>query len=136
VTCQLCIRPSPLIRGGYCISGIFTSLVRTTIDRRACGVSQEEEKALKEGTNKALMFPILKLAGSGGLTLPQIMEKAKEGGVMDFNDKNRRHLCSVSFQPITSKMVVLLLLLVGISRFLLFINLCKTHKFSLTPILL
>jgi len=51
---------------------------------------------LKEGTKKAVMFPILKLAGPRGLTLPQIVEQAKEGGLMELDDKSRSRLSSVS----------------------------------------
>lgn len=58
---------------------------------------QEEEARLRPGTNKAIIFQVLKQAGIGGMTVQQIKETAEAQGLKRFDDTYKSSLSSVRF---------------------------------------
>jgi len=58
---------------------------------------QEEEQRLKPGTRKEVAFKILKGAGSEGRTVLQIVAEAKQQGLREFADSERKQLQMVRF---------------------------------------
>ncbi len=57
---------------------------------------EEEEAKLKPNSYKAAAFHALRAAGPGGLTVPEIIAAAKEGGhKSDWGDSSDRALRSV-----------------------------------------
>ena len=55
-------------------------------------VLQEEEKRLRAGTRKEAVFKVLREAGSEGRTVLQIAEEARQRGIRDFADSERKLL--------------------------------------------
>jgi hypothetical protein len=53
---------------------------------------QDDEARFRPGTNKYTAFQLLKAAGPAGLSVPQLMQAARDGGVKDWNDNARRIL--------------------------------------------
>ena len=59
---------------------------------------QEEEKRLKPGTHKSVMFTVLKTATVEGMTVQDIINKAVEMGFDHFQDAQKSSLSAVSIK--------------------------------------
>ena len=57
-----------------------------------CNSVQEEEKRLREGTRKEAVFKVLRESGSEGRTVLQIADEARQRGIRDFADSERKLL--------------------------------------------
>ena len=51
---------------------------------------QEEEARFRPGTNKFVAFAVLKGAGSEGLSVPEIMDAARELGLKEYGEESKR----------------------------------------------
>ena len=59
-------------------------------------VLQEEEKRLKPGTHKSVMFTVLRHATVEGMTIQDIINKAVEMGFTQFEEAQKSSLSAVS----------------------------------------
>ncbi len=51
---------------------------------------QEDEARFRPGTNKWVAFKVLREAGAGGLSVPQIMARSKQAGLKQWDDNAKR----------------------------------------------
>lgn len=56
---------------------------------------QEEEQRIKPGTNKAVIFAVLKQVGAKGMSVADIMRAAAQQGLREFTDNQKGAVSAV-----------------------------------------